>query len=130
MRSLAFAVAVLASCRAADAAAQRPDAADPPPAGTLVFEAVPLAHASAQDIAAALTELVRASEKAAALRGVANGSCVLYPPGALLPRPKPRSPFLADRRTNSILVHAAPNDLLRIRELITRLDVEGFRVGR
>jgi len=121
---------VIASCRAADAAAQRTIAADPPPAGTLVFEAVPLAHASAQDIAATLNELVRASEKAAALRGFANGSCVLYPPGAMLPRPKPRPLFRADARTNSALVHAAPDDFLRIRKVIKRLDVDGFRVGR
>jgi hypothetical protein len=78
-----------------------------------------------------LNELVRASEKAAAMRGFMNGSCVLYPPGASPPsRVGPRTYFEADPRTNSVLVSASPDDVPRIFELIERLDVAELDTNR
>jgi len=132
MRLIAYAMVVLASCRAADApTAQAPRGPEIQPEGAWACETVPLAHARAQAVADTLNELMRASERAAALRGFANGSCALYPPGVFPAPSEPRSRFLADVRSNSVLVFAAvPADLPRIRELIERLDVEGFEVER
>jgi len=96
-RSL-FTILLLASCAASPetkAPSESRSASSHAPEGAS-FEVVPLRYAAAQELANVLTR---------SLDGIA-------------------ARVVADPRTNSVIVQAAPEDMTKILELIARLDVE------
>lgn len=82
---------------------------------------IELQNASSAEVVKTLDDLLAASREASARR-IGPGSCVLYPPGAHPVEPKPSVRLVACTDSNTIRVQAPPDDLLRIRELIARLD--------
>lgn len=74
--------------------------------------------------------ILEALSEAAQVQATAasRGTCVLYPPGTT---PAPSAPEacvrVEDVESNSLRVHAGPEDLPRILELVRRLDADGSR---
>src|SRR4030095_7227573 len=93
---------------------------------------IPLQHADAQDLAQLLNQMFASG------RARGGGGAVVAPRGPSAPTPPPRPPIVggevggaperpplivAERRSNSLVVHARKQDLEAIRRLVERLDV-------
>jgi general secretion pathway protein D len=88
-----------------------------------VFDVLPMEFAAAEDVAEVIEELLEARNKAfernrapqqVTPEGVTGGST----------RNTGTSKILIDKRTNSLLVMAMPDDMPRIKDLVARLDVQ------
>lgn len=88
-----------------------------------VFDVLPMEFAAAEDVAEVIEELLEARNKAfernrapqqVTPEGVTGGST----------RNTGTSKILVDKRTNSLLVMAMPDDMPRIKDLVARLDVQ------
>ena len=86
-----------------------------------VFEVIKLEFAAAEDLADILEQLLDAqSRQAQVRRNQANAQAG----GAQVPTSGGESKILTDPRTNSLLVMALPEDLVNIKQLVARLDVD------
>jgi type II secretory pathway component GspD/PulD (secretin) len=115
---VAFLLGLLAltACRAAPAPRAEP--------AETACEVIPLRHAVAAELVDVLEKLSLAGVQAARTR-----SCEPCQPGRVAGPSRPACRFVADPRTNSLVVQAAPEALPRIRELVARLDVDAREGG-
>ncbi|MBI5433628.1 MAG: hypothetical protein HZA52_12430, partial [Planctomycetes bacterium] len=85
------------------------------------FEIIPIEFASGTDMAEMLDELLEAQKRAAQAQRAQGGA-----QGATgqLAGTGQESKIIVDKRTNSLIVMAMPDDLRSIKELVARLDVD------
>jgi general secretion pathway protein D len=100
----------------------------------LILEVIPIKYARAADLATALLKMT--TNGVAATPAAATGSASLPPaiPGrpmvlanALQQTGMPS--IVADERTNSLLIHATREDLRRLKEAISQLDVASIQIS-
>ncbi|MCK6446992.1 MAG: hypothetical protein L6Q99_11415 [Planctomycetes bacterium] len=85
------------------------------------FEIIPIEFASGTDLAEMLDDLLEAQKRAAQAQraqGAAQGAT------AQLAGTGQESKIIVDKRTNSLIVMAMPEDMQHIKELVARLDVD------
>ncbi len=92
------------------------------------FEVLPLEFASADEISDTISDLLDASRRASQSR--ATGQAAAVGATANLQSNQAESKIMVDRRTNSLLVMAMPDDMPRIKELVARLDVDVVQAER
>jgi general secretion pathway protein D len=92
------------------------------------FDVLPLEFASADEIADTVSDLLDASRRASQTR--ATGQAQAVGATANLQSNQAESKIMVDRRTNSLLVMAMPDDMPRIKELVARLDVDVVQAER
>lgn len=85
------------------------------------FEIIPIEFASGSDLAEMLDELLEAQKRAAQAQRAAGAQ---QGATAQLAGTGQESKIIVDKRTNSLIVMAMPEDMQHIKELVARLDVD------
>ncbi|MCE9595082.1 MAG: hypothetical protein K8S98_12930 [Planctomycetes bacterium] len=85
------------------------------------FEIIPLEFASGSDVSELLSDLLEAAKRATQAQRAQGGA---QGATAQIAGTGQESKIIVDKRTNSLIVMAMPEDMTRIKELVARLDVE------